>query len=113
MSYSYGHEQLIKAVDTLIVGTGRIKERLADAYNNSLHLIGEAPYQADLPLEYMARWENIKSRLTTIKAPNGESDLEATLDSMLEDEASIIARDITNLEFEVDSWIDNNPKGGR
>lgn len=109
MNYTYGHEQLIKAISILIRGKGRIKERLSEAYNESLKHIGVVPNKADLPNQFMLRWQEIKAQLTKGGFKNNLGDLENTLDHLTEDEASYLAANIETLQTEVDSWLDANP----
>lgn len=96
----YATDKLSAAVHELIVGSGRIKERLLRACSEDIFRVPSG----QLPSELEAELKKIRAQLTKAPAKGDEGPIVATLDRMDENEAVDIARDIEALQYRADSW---------
>jgi hypothetical protein len=89
MTYDYAREQFTLAVQHLAVDTGRINERLAEAVTE---YIGSVEPERDLPDTLQEEFRDALAQLaavpTTTDTRHGEGVFQATVDTLLEDQAT-------------------------
>lgn len=93
MSLVYAREKLHLAVNTLSTGTADIKTRLRDAYISCL-----LPLEAeDLPANLQPELEAIQEEIDRIPAQGDEGSVQATLNTMSDDQCAEMAQKIFSL----------------
>ena len=103
-------EKLGSAVYSLAVGPGVVQDRLYDAFL-SFHTLEDD----DFPAELLDRWQSIYARLTRhadpapLEDPHRRGDVQHTLERTSSNDASQIARDIYDLHYAVESYIEEHP----
>jgi hypothetical protein len=95
--YSYGRQNLYRAVNSLATGTGTIQKRLESAATN---LPGQSPAEW-FPPELRHKLEAILQELTRTPAQGTEGKLQATLRMMSDEEGAEIAQRIFSLYIEL------------
>ena len=102
MTMGRAHEKLSKAVRTLALGRGPIKERLTAACRK-IH--PTAPWHDSLPLDLALRVKAFGER-TSLDLAGAEGAIAATVDRMSEDEAVEVAEEILYLEYAIRTAAD-------
>jgi hypothetical protein len=88
------------AIETLATSTGTLQERLADVYRSHLMPLDHMGHEWDFPPELRAEVAHIQESMTS--APTrGQGTLQATVDSMADEEAVRIAEAIVALNYHV------------
>ena len=95
MPINYAAEKLSYAVRKLVVGKGRIKERLKEAAVDV-----EVAGASNMPADFLAKYETVLARLTAHAREGNESASDMTIRQMSEDEACDIAKQILDLADE-------------
>ena len=96
----YVHEKLSNAVSTLATGSGRIKERLLDAFIG-MHTLYGKQYDGDIG----SGLTELFDRLTAVRATADEGDVAATINAMSENEAVELAYLIVRIDSQVDTYL--------
>jgi hypothetical protein len=92
----YAKEKLSAATHELVIGRGRVKDRLLRACSEGIFRVP----LGHLPPDLEAELKRIRAALTAVPARNSDDGpIVATLDAMSEDDAVNIARDIEALEY--------------
>ena len=89
-------------VRALAVLPGRIQERLVGAFREQLHQIRAN----ELPEPLSTEWDGIRNQVTEVTAETqGQGSLEATIERMTDEEASLIAHKIVEMAYRVDGMM--------
>lgn len=103
MDLSYAHEKLATGVSMLAIGSGRIHQRLIDAFTRA---VMHAPMEGE-PAELSAKIRDLHEDMTCEPAVADEGTIIATVRTMTEDQACEMARRIVELDFEVRAAIED------
>jgi hypothetical protein len=93
----YAIQKLYLALNTL-VGTGSVRERLADAYQR--HLTPVSPN--DFPEELREEYREIRTGLTWVPVEyEGQGRLRSTINAISEEEALLLAKRLVSLFYDL------------
>ena len=107
MSLAYAHEKFSNAIRALALGRGEIKERLTDAFVSHLGYIRE---ERDIPEDLREEFTQLKQRVTRehpTAASLGEGWLQATINTMTQEEAVEIATEIWTLAYRIEGMLED------
>jgi hypothetical protein len=96
MRYSYTHEKLSQAVDSLATGTGSIQDRLLNAAL-ALHVLRAKDFPEEMANEFSSLWQEF----TKQPAMANEGTLQATILRMSDGEAAEWASRILHLHSRI------------
>jgi hypothetical protein len=99
----YNHAQIGKAVQTLAVHPGRVKERLSEAANH-LAIVDPSIFKVEGMYEGAAgTWEKIQEAVR----PTPDATFAAAIERLSEKAASDVAQLIVSIDSMVGSYFDN------
>ena len=93
MSLIHAFEKLGQGIDILATGPGPINERLTEAFLRALAEVREDA----LPPEARPRWRQVWHRVTAVQGKPNEGRLVASIGTLHEDEATLVAEQIVTI----------------
>jgi len=96
MSIDYAYEKFSIAIRGMASSPQNIKDRIRNA-----HLHFHTLKSDDLPQDSRLKYENLTTKLTSVRAKENEGSVRASLDAMSDNEAEELARVIVDLYDEI------------
>ncbi len=101
MNYNYENGRFTEAIYSMAKGLEPLQERIGNAYNYYLHLLESK----NLPEDIRVKFDDLKKRLTSIEAADGEGNFMATARELTNDEALKVASEIIDMAETVASHM--------